>query len=121
MRPHLAPENPPTEDLPAVLSRLAAAAEALAQAPDPGVLEIKLFTPAEAAPLLGKTENWVLEACSDGRIPCTYVGKSPRLTAAHLRQIAADGERQPRRRSRATPATATRSRRSRVAPRPAAA
>lgn len=97
-RTNLAPaEAPPSADLTQILDRLTAATEALAQAADGGtVLELKLFTPEEAAPLLGKTPNWVTEACTDGRIPCTYIGKSPRLTAGHIREIAAAGERRPR-------------------------
>lgn len=59
--------------------------------------ELKCYTPAEAAELLGKTENWVVEAIQDGRIPCTYIGKSPRLTATHIRQVQLQGERQPHR------------------------
>lgn len=89
----LAPtEAPPPPDLGRILERLADAIETLAQV---GVLELKLFTPAEAASLLGKTENWVIEAAADKRIYCTYVGKSPRLTAKHIRQIAAAHECKP--------------------------
>ena len=55
-------------------------------------VELKCFTPAKAAELLEKTENWVVESIQDRRIPFTYVGKSPRLTAAHIRQIQAQGE-----------------------------
>jgi hypothetical protein len=55
-------------------------------------LELKCFTPEQAAPLLGKTPNWVIESIQGRRIPFTYVGKSPRLTAAHIRQIQAQGE-----------------------------
>lgn len=58
-------------------------------------LELRCFTPAQAAALLGKTTNWVVEAIQARRIPFTYVGKSPRLTAAHIRQIQAQGEVQP--------------------------
>lgn len=52
----------------------------------------QFYTPAQAAKRLGKTTNWVEEAIVDGRIPHTRIGKSPRLTPAHLRQIAAAGE-----------------------------
>jgi excisionase family DNA binding protein len=60
-------------------------------------LELKCFTPEEAAPYLGKTANWIAEAIRDGRIPFTTVGRSPRLTAAHIRWIQASGERVPNR------------------------
>ncbi|GAA2485137.1 hypothetical protein GCM10010406_21740 [Streptomyces thermolineatus] len=55
-------------------------------------LELKCFTPAEAGELLGKTENWVLENIWARKIPFTYVGKSPRLKASHIRAIADGGE-----------------------------
>lgn len=58
-------------------------------------LELRCFTPAQAADILGKGEWWVREAIRDGRIPHTSVGKSPRLTAAHIRWILANGERVP--------------------------
>ena len=73
-----------------VLQRLTEAIEALAVDP-----ELKLYTPAEAGALLGKTENWVVEAIQERRIPFTRVGQSPRLTARHIREIAAKGEVRP--------------------------
>lgn len=79
------------------LTELTAAVERLASAPTPAALELKCFTPEEAAPLLGKTANWIRDAIRDGRVPHTLVGKSPRLTAAHIRQIQAQGEMQPNR------------------------
>jgi excisionase family DNA binding protein len=88
--------DPPTETT--LILRLAALTEAverLTAAPTAAELELKCFTPEEAAPLLGKTANWIREACRDGRIPHTNVGKSPRLTADHIRQIRANGERLP--------------------------
>ncbi|MDT0270624.1 hypothetical protein RM844_30560 [Streptomyces sp. DSM 44915] len=78
-----------------LIARLAAGVEALAGVSG-AALELKFFTPEEAAPILGKTPNWVIEACQNGRIPCTYVGKSPRLTARHLRLIAEANERTPK-------------------------
>lgn len=87
---------PPTETtLVLRLTELAAAVERLASAPTAAELELKCFTPEEAAAILGKTENWVVEAIQDGRIPHTYVGKSPRMTAAHIRWVQAQGERLP--------------------------
>lgn len=84
---------PPTEtNLILRLAELAAAVERLAAVPSAAELELKLFTPEEAAPLIGKSPNWIVEACQDARIPHTRVGKSPRLTAAHIRWIQQQGE-----------------------------
>jgi hypothetical protein len=79
------------------LTELAAAVERLATAPTAAELELKCFTPEEAAAILGKTQNWVVENIQAGRIPHTYVGKSPRMTAAHIRWVQAQGERVPNR------------------------
>lgn len=95
---------PPTENIPTdrpavdettLILRLTEVVEQLANRQAAADLELRCFTPAKAAEILGKTENWVLEAIYEGRIPYTRVGKSPRLTAAHIRQIQAQGERQP--------------------------
>ena len=87
---------PPTETTLIIrLSELTAAVERLASAHTAAELELTAFTPARAAVLLGKTENWVVEAIQSGRIPHTYVGKSPRMTAAHIRWVQAQGERVP--------------------------
>ena len=76
-----------------LIERLTEAVEQLAVvAAASAELELKAYTPAQAAELLGKTENWVVEAIQDRRIPFTYVGKSPRLTAAHIRWIQEQGE-----------------------------
>jgi len=89
---------PPTEmTLILRLTELAAAVERLATAPTAAELELKCFTPEEAAAILGKTQNWVVENIQAGRIPHTYVGKSPRMTAAHIRWVQAQGERVPNR------------------------
>lgn len=88
--------DPPTETtLILRLEQLATAVERLAAAPTAAELELKCFTPEEAAQILGKTENWVTESIQFGRIPHTYVGKSPRMTAAHIRWVQAQGERIP--------------------------
>lgn len=90
--------DPPTEaTLILRISQLTAAVERLAAAPTAAELELKCFTPEEAAVILGKTENWVREAIRDDRIPHTTVGKSPRLTAEHIRWVQAQGERHPHR------------------------
>lgn len=88
--------DPPSETtLILRLTELTAAVERLAAAHTAAELELQCFTPEQAATYLGKTANWVTEAIQDGRIPHTYVGKSPRLTADHIRWIRANGERVP--------------------------
>ncbi|MFF6966202.1 hypothetical protein ACFY9G_22905 [Streptomyces anthocyanicus] len=88
--------DPPTDTtLILHLTQLTAAVERLAAGPSSAELELTAFTPAKAAELLGKTENWVVENIQAGRIPHTYVGKSPRMTAAHIRWVQAQGERVP--------------------------
>lgn len=91
--------KPPTEAGPpsidqTLLERLTAAAEQLVKAAPQQVVapDLKCYTPAEAGQLLGKTENWVTEAIQDRRVPFTYVGKSPRMTAAHIRWVQENGE-----------------------------
>ena len=75
-----------------LILRLASAVEQLASLHAVADIELRCFTPEQAARILGKTENWVVENIQARRIPFTYVGKSPRLTAAHIRQIQAQGE-----------------------------
>lgn len=75
-----------------LILKLTSAIEQLAAAQAASDLELQCFTPEQAAEILGKTPNWVVESIQGRRIPFTYVGKSPRLTAAHIRQIQASGE-----------------------------
>jgi len=84
-------ENTATVDTTLIL-RLASAVEQLTAMQTMASLELRCFTPEEAAAILGKTENWVAENIRARRIPFTYVGRTPRLTAAHIRQIQAQGE-----------------------------
>ncbi|WP_405769161.1 hypothetical protein OG539_32530 [Actinacidiphila glaucinigra] len=87
-----------------LIERLTTALEAIARVDiDP---ELRAYTPAEAAVLLGKTENWVVESIQAQSIPFTRVGKSPRLRAAHIRQILDDGEVKPNRYSKPVSAAA---------------
>lgn len=92
---------PPTEitrtdrpefDETTLILRLAEAVEQLTVRQTAADLELRCFTPEQAAEILGKTPNWVVESIQGRRIPFTYVGKSPRLTAEHIRQIQAQGE-----------------------------
>ncbi|MFE7509717.1 helix-turn-helix domain-containing protein [Streptomyces sp. NPDC057540] len=57
--------------------------------------ELRLYTPAEAAVLLGVTENWVEERIKARRIPFTKVGRFNRLAARHIRAIQDAGEVDP--------------------------
>ncbi|MFK0222837.1 hypothetical protein ACIQWN_32175 [Streptomyces vinaceus] len=75
-----------------LIERLVAAVESLAEASG----EPRCYPPAQAAELLGKSENWVVEAIQDRRIPFTYIGRTPMLTAKHIRAIQDSGEVQPR-------------------------
>ncbi|MFD7705581.1 helix-turn-helix domain-containing protein [Streptomyces sp. NPDC059786] len=99
--------DPPTEenrtDRPAAdeatlilrLTEIKETLERMAAGPSGAELELMAFTPAKAAELLGKTENWVVEAIQQGRIPHTRIGQSPRMTAEHIRWVRAQGERFP--------------------------
>lgn len=97
-RTDLAPptENPRTDRPSAIdatlILRLTNAVEQFTALQSAADLELRCFTPAQAAVILGKTENWVVENIQAGSIPFTRVGKSPRLTAAHIRWIQAQGE-----------------------------
>ncbi|MFE4420362.1 hypothetical protein [Streptomyces sp. NPDC056817] len=95
-RTNLAPpaETSPTNETTLVLrlARLAEAVENLTAMQAADTLELRCFTPAQAGAILGKSENWVVEAIQDDRVPHTYIGKSPRMTAAHIRWVQAQGE-----------------------------
>lgn len=68
--------------------------------------EQKCYTPAEAAVLLGVTENWVTEAVKFRRIPFTRVGRFTRFQLKHIRAITEPNEYDPAARGRKTPAAA---------------
>ncbi|AMM12301.1 hypothetical protein Salbus254_5873 [Streptomyces albidoflavus] len=85
-----------------LVERLVVAIEELAA--NQGDPELRAFTPAQAAKRLSKTENWVTEAIQADQIPYTRVGKSPRMTAAHIRWVLQDGERLPNKYSKLRPA-----------------
>jgi excisionase family DNA binding protein len=86
--------NDPAVDTTLIL-RLASTVEQLTAALTAADVELRCYTPKQAAAILGKTENWVVENIQAGSIPFTRVGKSPRLTAAHIRWIQAQGEQLP--------------------------
>ena len=91
----ISPTDRSAVDEATLILRLAEAVENIAARQTAADLELRCFTPEQAAEILGKTRNWVVEAIQDGRIPHTYVGKSPRMTAAHIRWVQAQGERLP--------------------------
>lgn len=92
-RSNLAPasDTPPAVDA-ELMARLVSAIENLT---DPADRELRTYSPAEAAAYLGKTENWVTEQIQLGSIPYTRIGKTPRLTAAHIRWVLENGEVMP--------------------------
>jgi excisionase family DNA binding protein len=53
----------------------------------------RLFTPAEAAGLLAVRESWLRRRVTARAVPCTFLGKHLRFSAADLRAIAAAGAR----------------------------
>ncbi|MET9956686.1 hypothetical protein ABZ135_34780 [Streptomyces sp. NPDC006339] len=75
-----------------LLERLVRAVENLTVEID---AEIRTYSPADAARHLGKTENWVTEQIQLGTIPFTRIGKTPRLTAQHIRWVIENGEVMP--------------------------
>lgn len=85
----------PAADEHTLILRLTEIVEQLARQQTAAVLELRCFTPAQAADILGKNEHWVLDGIREGRLPHTRVGKSPRLTADHIRQIQKQGEYRP--------------------------
>ncbi|KAA6216453.1 helix-turn-helix domain-containing protein [Streptomyces filamentosus] len=87
----LAPDQPLQLDA-NLLERLIRVMESLN--PDVG---LRTYSPKEAAAFLGKTENWVTEQIQLGTIPFTRIGKTPRLTAEHIKWVQANGEVLPHR------------------------
>lgn len=55
------------------------------------------YSGAEAAARFSKTQSWVIEQIQLGSIPYTRIGKTPRLTAAHIRWVLENGEVTPHR------------------------
>ena len=61
-----------------------------------------LCTPAEAAQLLAIPESWLRRKAAARVIPCTFLGKHLRFSAADLAAITSAGAQSPRTRARAT-------------------
>ncbi|QFZ24245.1 DNA-binding protein [Saccharothrix syringae] len=55
--------------------------------------ELQLYTPAQAAELLAVRESWLRRRAGRRQVPCTFLGKHLRFSAADLRVIAAQGAR----------------------------
>ncbi|MFG2617750.1 helix-turn-helix domain-containing protein [Streptomyces sp. NPDC048507] len=61
----------------------------------PPAPDLQLYTPAQAAELLGVTENWVQERIRARRLPFTLIGRFPRFSARHILAITEMGEINP--------------------------
>lgn len=99
--------NPPTDtDPPSIvgfLRRITTAVETIARAlatPKDIDPEARCLTAAEAAEVLGVTENWVMERMDEQSIPFTYVGKFRRMRMKHIRAVAEANEIDPSHRGR---------------------
>ncbi|MBB5808900.1 excisionase family DNA binding protein [Saccharothrix ecbatanensis] len=57
----------------------------------PPVSAPRLYTPAQAAELLAVRESWLRRKAGQRAIPCTFLGKHLRFSAANLRDIADSG------------------------------
>jgi excisionase family DNA binding protein len=90
------------------LAKVAAMVFALMQGGTPIDPDLRLYTAAQAAELLGRSKWWVEEQTRKGTIPFTRVGKFARFSAAQIREIRAANEVDPgtrRRRPRAVKKT----------------
>jgi len=54
---------------------------------------LRLYTPARAAELLAVRESWLRRRAGRRQVPCTFLGKHLRFSAADLRAITAQGAR----------------------------
>ncbi|WP_246250215.1 helix-turn-helix domain-containing protein [Actinomadura litoris] len=63
-----------------------------------------LYSPEEAAELLGVKASWLRRKAADRAVPCTFVGKHLRFSRADLEAIVAVGARPVRWRQRRWPA-----------------
>jgi hypothetical protein len=88
-RKNLAPVPDQLDPVVAILEQLLQAVESLKGDQD---AELRTYSAEEAAVFLGKTEYWVTEQIQLGAIPHTRIGKTPRLTAEHIKQVQANGE-----------------------------
>ncbi|MDI5965824.1 helix-turn-helix domain-containing protein [Streptantibioticus silvisoli] len=82
-----------------LLERLVVALESIARSStvaeaDP---EIRCYTPAQAAELLGVSENWVEDRMNEKTIPFTFIGKFRRMRRKHIAAVAEHREIDPTR------------------------
>ncbi|WP_051772736.1 helix-turn-helix domain-containing protein [Saccharothrix sp. NRRL B-16314] len=63
--------------------------------PEPPESVPRLYTPAQAAELLAVRESWLRRKAGQRAIPCTFLGKHLRFSAANLRDIADSGNHTP--------------------------
>ncbi|MFG2000424.1 helix-turn-helix domain-containing protein [Spirillospora sp. NPDC048911] len=61
-------------------------------------VEPLLFTPEQAAQLLGVKASWLRRKAAARAIPCTFLGKHLRFSRADLEAIISAGEQSPRQR-----------------------
>ncbi|MFC4866278.1 helix-turn-helix domain-containing protein [Streptomonospora arabica] len=59
----------------------------------PGPPEV--YTPAEAAEVLKVPESWLRKKAAQRAVPCTFLGKHLRFSAADLHRIVHQAERDP--------------------------
>lgn len=57
--------------------------------------DLELLTPAEAAELLKVPESWLRKSVAARQIPCTFLGKHLRFSAADVEEIVRAGHRAP--------------------------
>nr|WP_270072516.1 helix-turn-helix domain-containing protein [Streptomonospora mangrovi] len=55
----------------------------------------EVYTPAEAAQVLKVPESWLRKKATQQAIPCTFIGKHLRFSAADLVRIVQQGARRP--------------------------
>jgi excisionase family DNA binding protein len=55
----------------------------------------QLYTPAEAAEMLKVPESWLRKKAAARAVPCTFVGKHLRFSAADIEKIIKAGAREP--------------------------
>ena len=60
--------------------------------------DLHLFTPAAAASVLSVKESWLRRKAGSRAIPCTFLGRHLRFSAADLRAITTQGAQTPRHR-----------------------
>jgi excisionase family DNA binding protein len=65
--------------------------------------EVLLYTPEQAAELLGVKPSWLRRKAAARAVPCTFVGKHLRFSRVDLEAIITAGEQAPRTRPASAP------------------